>query len=216
MRDLPSSPEAPGTNARSSPHTREWREVTGNFRFRGPLVHTTSRSPPQAARAVRAGVTSNLEISIYQSPPRCLASVGTTWLASSDGVGRPARPPRVRGRQATASGVRIGRSPRVRGRPSPRRRRRLPRRKIAARAGTTRCWTAGASRPREDPRACGDDPEQPRVAVRTQGRSPRMRGRPTMSPGTPSSIWKIPAHAGTTLAELGFYRRGRANSISPS
>ncbi len=91
-----------------------------------------------------------------------------------------------------------GRSPRVRGR--------LPRadqlgpgsRKIPARAGTTRARPRCRQTGGEDPRACGDDEVPSGIALALEGRSPRVRGRPSPEPWSRPRSGKIPARAGTT------------------
>ncbi len=135
------------------------------------------------------------------------ARAGTTRVGGQPGdqLGEDPRACGDDGCGCAARGCVGGRSPRVRGR------RRLELwaddagRKIPARAGTTRARRGGTARPREDPRACGDDVRQPPGHHPQQGRSPRVRGRRGPGPGAGFGSRKIPARAGTT-------GRGRGSS----
>ncbi len=109
--------------------------------------------------------------------------------ACGDDTTRSPRPPAAEGR-----------SPRVRGRRDDRRNAGPGRGKIPACAGTTTMFGVAACSKKEDPRACGDDPNVGCANGWLPGRSPRVRGRPQPVPGTLRTKGKIPARAGTTAA----------------
>ncbi len=96
-----------------------------------------------------------------------------------------------------------GRSPRVRGGPGRGPARPAAPGKIPARAGRTPAVPPRPRRPREDPRACGEDPSSPSPSSPTEGRSPRVRGGLPPGGAVPGCSGKIPARAGRTHPRCG-------------
>ena len=85
-----------------------------------------------------------------------------------------------------------------------------------ARAGTTYSLASARSTGTEHPRAGGDDLTGAGGERISYGTPPRGRGRRVGATLLGVQRRNTPARAGTTLAELGLYRRSRAQSISPS
>ena len=91
-----------------------------------------------------------------------------------------------------------GSSPRVRGRPSLRIRRTFPSGLIPASAGQTTSPVKMIRIVPAHPRECGADPVGWRPAVKSEGSSPRVRGRHCPQCGTVCLCGLIPASAGQT------------------
>ena len=69
---------------------------------------------------------------------------------------------------------------------------------IPARAGKTSARNCSQSSPRDHPRACGENGAQEPAAERTDGSSPRVRGKPRGAVRAPWGPRIIPARAGKT------------------
>ena len=70
-----------------------------------------------------------------------------------------------------------------------------------AHAGKTSSRTPRTSRPRDHPRACGENLDIPFWKVSTLGSPPRMRGKPKWSQKKKVAAGITPAHAGKTTTD---------------
>ncbi len=166
-----------------------------------PSVRRRGGSPRARGRRARAPRP-------RAGPRRIPACAGTTARPWRRWSGWP-EDPRVRGDDASASAARLARaggSPRARGRPPTSASGHRTIRRIPACAGTTAPVRRGAATAREDPRVRGDDSPYGRSLVKRGGGSPRTRGRQGPGAQSPALRRGIPAHAGSTLAELRSYR----------
>ena len=108
-----------------------------------------------------------------------------------------------------------GSSPRVRGKRAVAPEVRWPEGLIPARAGKT-VWTADFQFEGEaHPRACGENLGVGGVHGSGEGSSPRVRGKRLGVQGRSVLAGLIPARAGKTLPDLGFYRSGRSDLGNP-
>ena len=85
---------------------------------------------------------------------------------------------------------------------------------IPARAGTTEAWFAVDSDERAHPRSRGDHARSCFCTARTLGSSPLARGPPPRDYPVRWVLGLIPARAGTTLADMGFYPLHQQNRIT--
>ena len=97
-----------------------------------------------------------------------------------------------------SSATHRGSSPRVRGKPTCRGCPGRPPRLIPARAGKTAGFLLRPLLLRAHPRACGENPARCRGGSRTEGSSPRVRGKRPGWPSQPGHFRLIPARAGKT------------------
>ena len=148
-------------------------------RMRGKRVDQAHDAPPKRNIPAHAGKTrcAALWTGATQEHPRaCGENPATPWP-------RPQT---------------CGTSPRMRGKPI------LPPRgsnstgNIPAHAGKTSCPMLSCSRPREHPRACGENTFLEAASVLYDGTSPRMRGKRAHRTARNYSNRNIPAHAGKT------------------
>ena len=168
--------------------------------MRGEDASSPSCSSTSWGRSPRARGRHCLKISAMRSLgsiPACAGkTAGGTWTGSTPWVD-----PRVRGEDSSSIQVApgsSGRSPRARGRRRSGRARRHRTRSIPACAGKTRSTSRRTWRVRVDPRVRGEDSSPLVKQLKTPGRSPRARGRPSF-PGAPTGAPRsIPACAGKT------------------
>ena len=104
-----------------------------------------------------------------------------------------------------------GRSPRVRGRRRTHPRPNLGKGSIPAGAGETSSRNSAGITIRVDPRGCGGDLWHYDKSNVVRGRSPRVRGRPSVMAWMPERSGSIPAGAGETLPGPGRHRRGQVD-----
>ena len=95
----------------------------------------------------------------------------------------------------------VGSSPRMRGKPARAPRSLISSGLIPAHAGKTVSSSARLSRRRAHPRACGENPNFLAIEVKSEGSSPRMRGKRFHRLGRGLGRRLIPAHAGKTSAK---------------
>ena len=109
----------------------------------------------------------------------------------------------------------LGSSPRVRGKLPHVLRGRLVAGLIPARAGKTTSPSGVSPAPAAHPRACGENFQTTILPRLREGSSPRVRGKRNPAPGPRRLEGLIPARAGKTLPDLGFYRSGRSDLGNP-
>ncbi len=106
-------------------------------------------------------------------------------------------------RYGVTSAAASGSSPRMRGKHEERPRRGCCGRIIPAHAGQTIARASDNAGPPDHPRACGANDIIDRMLSKTDGSSPRMRGKPVMVVFLLYRTWIIPAHAGQTSRTTG-------------
>ena len=177
-------------------HERRTRRTGSSPRVRGKRLRRAPRLARRGLIPARAGKTGRRRTwgRVLRAHPRACGE-------------NP--PPVLRPRPGAGS------SPRVRGkRPAPPRRRgglRL----IPARAGKTGDAAELSRGHWAHPRACGENGDGVAVLKGADGSSPRVRGKRPADEAPPLSHGLIPARAGKTPPDLGFYRSGRSDLGNP-
>ena len=147
--------------------------VCGENPRRGPAAPTTPGSSPRVRGKLPLDADKRHSLRLI---PAC---AGKTRTAPS-GRASPTAHPRVCGendRWDSSVCATAGSSPRVRGKHRLLRRRDRPLRLIPACAGKTIPWRAMRDGDRAHPRVCGENSASPRIASRSRGSSPRVRGK---------------------------------------
>ena len=154
----------------------------------------------------------------YQSPTAGLipARAGSTSCVLSEGAGAGAhpRPCGEHGFGAAFLGFTLGSSPPVRGARHDGAPLMVCSGLIPARAGSTRNATHRWGNRRAHPRPCGEHYHKLHFRTVNKGSSPPVRGaqQHRLEPGQQGGL--IPARAGSTLADMGFYPLYRQNRIT--